>query len=55
MGSANLGRLEKILLSCLAWDRHSGMCWRLHGAARRIDLSELSAEDDTDWAGQELG
>ena len=51
VGLANLGRLEKILLGCLAWDRHWGMCWRLHGAARRVDLSE----DDAHWAGRELG
>ena len=51
IGLANLERLEKILLGCLARDRHWGMCWRLHGAARRVDLSE----DDAHWAGRELG
>ena len=46
VGSANLGRLEKILLVCLAWDWRWVRVWRRHGVAWRVYSLELTEEDD---------
>ena len=53
VGSADLGRPEKISLVCLL---EIGVgCVFGCGMAWRVDLSELTEEDDADWAGWELG
>ena len=53
VGSANLGRLEKISWVCSAWDWHWGVFGG--GMACCVSLSELTEGDDADWAGRELG
>ena len=51
VGSANLGREDFVGLSCVG----SALGYVLAAAWRGVDLSELTEEDDVDWAGRELG